>query len=78
MIEKTLSVVVLAICVALLVRMLLRPGQQQRLDRAARHTWWWCRDRVLRVVRRPRVNRSDAGREAQQAIERASRKRTLH
>lgn len=78
MIEKTFAVVVLAICVALLVRMLLRPGQQQRVDRAAQRIGWWCRDTVLRVVRRKRAKPADAAREAQEAIERASRKRTLH
>jgi hypothetical protein len=78
MIEKALAVVVLAICAALLLRMLLRPGQQQRIDRAARRIGWWCRDTVLRVVRRQRVKPADAAREAQKAIERASRKRTLH
>jgi hypothetical protein len=78
MIEKTLAVVVLCICIALLARMLLRQGQRERLDAAAQRGWWWCRDAVQRIARRTRVNRTDAAREAQEAIERASRKRTLH
>jgi hypothetical protein len=78
MIEKTFAVVVLAICITLLVRMLLRPGQRQRLDRAAQRIGWWCRDTVLRAVRRPSVKPTDAAREAQEAIRRASRKKTLH
>jgi hypothetical protein len=78
MIEKTFAIVVLAICIALLARMLLSPGQRQRVDASARRCWWWCRDMAERIVRRPRVKRSDAAREAQEAIDRASRKRTLH
>lgn len=78
MIEKTLAFFVLCICIALLARMLLRPGQRERVDAAAQRGWWWCRDAARRIVRRPRVNRTDAAREAREAIERASRKRTLH
>jgi hypothetical protein len=78
MIEKTLAFVVLCICIALLARMLLRPAQRERLDAAAQHVWWRCRDAAQRIARRPRVSRTDAAREAREAIERASRKRTLH
>jgi hypothetical protein len=48
------------------------------VDASAQRCWWWCRDTAQRIVHRPRVKRSDAAREAQEAIERASRKRTLH
>jgi hypothetical protein len=79
MIEKLLAAIVLALCVVLLLRMMLRPAARQRVDRAAQRAWWWCRDAALRISQRPRAKPADAAREAQAAIDRASRKkRTLH
>jgi hypothetical protein len=77
--EKLLAGVILAMCAAALVRMLLRPAQRGRVDRALRRGWWWCRDAAQRLVRRSRVSSADAQREARDAIERAARKkRNLH
>lgn len=78
MIEKGLAVAVLVICLALLVRMVLPAAQQRRLDRAGQHAWWRVRHAWNRVRHWRRVRRADAAREARDAIERASRKRTLH
>jgi hypothetical protein len=74
MIEKSLAIVILAMCVGMLVRMLLRPRQRERIDRAAQRLWWWCRDAWTRLLRRPRVRSAEAQREAREAIERAARK----
>jgi hypothetical protein len=77
--EKILPAVILAMCAAALVRMLLRPAQRTRVDRAFQRGWWWCRDAVQRLLRRRRVSSADAQREAREAIERAARKkRNLH
>ncbi|HEX6722798.1 MAG TPA: hypothetical protein VF107_14630 [Burkholderiaceae bacterium] len=77
--EKLLAGVILAMCAAALVRMLLRPAQRARVDRALRRGWWWCRDAAQRLARRRRVSSADAQREARDAIERAARKkRNLH
>jgi hypothetical protein len=77
--EKLLAGVILAMCAAALVRMLLRPAQRARVDRALQRGWWWCRDAVQRLLRRRRVSSADAQREAREAIERAARKkRNLH
>lgn len=80
MIEKLFALVVLGVCVVMLVRMFLPPRQQQCLDRMAQRTWWWGRDGALRLWRWPRSVRArrDADRAAQDAIDRASRKRNLH
>jgi len=78
MIEQTFAAIVLAICVAMLVRMLLPARRRQRIDRTAQRAWWWCRHTAQRLAHRPRVSRADAAREAQEVIDRASRKRTLH
>jgi hypothetical protein len=77
--EKLFATVMLALCAGALVRMLLRPAQRSRLDRALQRAWWWCRDAVQRLMRRRRVRSADAQREAREAIERAARKkRNLH
>ncbi len=77
--EKIVAAVILAMCAAALVRMLLRPAQRTRVDRALQRAWWWCRDAVQRLARRRRVSSADAQREAREAIERAARKkRNLH
>jgi hypothetical protein len=77
--EKILPAVILVMCAAALVRMLLRPAQRTRVDRALQRGWWWCRDAAQRLVRRRRVSSADAQREAREAIERAARKkRNLH
>jgi hypothetical protein len=78
MIEKSLAAVILAMCLVMLVRMLMRPAQRSRADRAAQRAWWWCRDAALRLVHRRRANPADAQREAREAIERAARKKKLH
>ncbi len=78
MIEKGLAVAVLLICLVLLVRMLLPAAQQRWLDHAGRQAWWRMRHAWNRVRHWRRVKRADAAREARDAIERASRKRTLH
>jgi Tfp pilus assembly protein PilV len=79
MIEKSFAAIVLAVCVLALLRMLLRPRQRARVDRMLQRAWWWCRDAVARLRRRPRVSAADAQREAREAIERAARrKKNLH
>jgi Tfp pilus assembly protein PilV len=79
MIEKSFAAIVLAVCVLALLRMLLRPRQRARVDRMLRRAWWWGRDAVARLRRRPRVSAADAQREAREAIERAARrKKNLH
>lgn len=79
MIEKSLAAIVLVLCLLMLVRMLLKPGQRARADRTAQRAWWWCRDLWQRLARRPRISRADAQREAREAIERAARKKkNLH
>jgi len=76
--EKLLAAVMLALCAGALVRMLLRPPQRARLDRALQRSWWWWRDAVQRLARRRRVRSADAQRAAREAIERAARKKNLH
>jgi hypothetical protein len=77
--EKSFAAVVLIVCVAALVRMMLRPRLRSRVDRAAQRTWWWCRDAVARLRSRPRISSADAQRQAREAIERAARrKKNLH
>jgi hypothetical protein len=79
MIEKSFATVVLAMCLVMLVRMLMRPAQRARLDRSAQRIWWWCREALQRVLRRRRSNPADAQRQAREAIERAARKKNkLH
>jgi hypothetical protein len=79
MIEKSFAVAILAMCLVMLVRMLLRPGPRARLDRSAQRAWWWSRDAVVRLFRRTRISSADAQREARDAIERAARKKNkLH
>jgi hypothetical protein len=79
MIEKSFAAVVLAMCALMLLRMLLRPRQRARVDRVLQRAWWWCRDAVSRLRRRPRISAADAQREAREAIERAARgKKNLH
>ena len=77
--EKAFAAIVLIVCVAALVRMMMRPRLRSRVDRAAQRTWWWCRDAVARLRRRPRISSADAQRQAREAIERAARrKKNLH
>jgi hypothetical protein len=78
MIEKALAAAVLVICAALLLRMVLPAEQQRRADRVAKHVWWRLRYVGNRLRHWRRVKRADAMREAKEAIERASKKRTLH
>lgn len=72
MIEQVLAGIVLAVCVALLLRMLLRERERRRVDaawqrgvqggrRLARRAWFWRR------------HRRSAAREAEDAIRRAQR-----
>ena len=74
MIEPVLAGIVLALCVALLLRMALPERRRQRLDAAcaralqrsrqlARRLWFWC------------THRRRAAREADDLIRRAQRKR---
>ncbi len=77
--EKAFAAIVLIVCVAALARMMMRPRLRSRVDRAAQRTWWWCRDAVARLRRRPRISSADAQRQAREAIERAARrKKNLH
>lgn len=76
--EKLFAAVILLLCAGALVRMLLRPAQRARLDRALQRSWWWCRDAAQRLARRRRVRSADAQRAAREAIERAARKKNLH
>jgi len=79
MIEKSLAAAVLIMCLVVLVRMMLRPRLRARVDRAVQRAWWWSRDAVTRLRRRPRVSSADAQRQAREAIERAARrKKNLH
>ena len=79
MMEKSFAAIILIMCLAMLVRMLLRPRQRARVDRAAQRSWWWCRDAFTRLRRRPRISSADAQRQAREAIERAARrKKNLH
>jgi hypothetical protein len=76
--EKLFAAVILLLCAGALVRILLRPAQRARLDRALQRSWWWCRDAAQRLARRRRVRSADAQRAAREAIERAARKKNLH
>jgi hypothetical protein len=79
MMEKSFAAVILAMCLVMLVRMLMRPAQRARLDRSVQRAWWWCRDAAQRLLRRRRANPIDAQRQAREAIERAARKKkNLH
>jgi len=79
MIEKSLAAIVLLMCLAMLLRMMLGPSLRARVDRSLKRAWWWCRDAVTRLRRRPRVSSADAQRQAREAIERAARrKKNLH
>ena len=79
MMEKSFAAVVLIMCLLVLARMLLRPRLRSRVDRALQRSWWWCRDAVMRLRRRPRISSADAQRQAREAIERAARrKKNLH
>jgi hypothetical protein len=77
--EKSFAAIVLIMCLAVLVRMLLPTRLRARIDRTVQRSWWWCRDAVARLRRRPRISSADAQREAREAIERAARrKKNLH
>ncbi|EHR72869.1 hypothetical protein BurJ1DRAFT_4070 [Burkholderiales bacterium JOSHI_001] len=70
--EKIPAALILLACLVLLVRMLLRPVQRQRLDAFARRTWGALKDLPNWRVRRQQ--RQQAERDAQAAIERAQRR----
>jgi hypothetical protein len=70
MIEKTLAAIGLLVCVALLVRMVLRERQRQRMDASLQRSWRASRRHALRVWNW-RARRKHAAREAQAAIRRA-------
>lgn len=78
MITQTLAAAVLLICLVLLARMVLPESWVRRLDRAGQIALWRAREAWNRLRHWRRVRRADAEREAREAIERASRKRTLH
>ena len=71
--ERILAGLVLTVCVALLVRMALRPGLRSRCDRAALAFWRRLSDGVLSLARRPGQQRR-ARQAAQDAIRRAQGK----
>ncbi len=74
-----LVALVAAICIGGLIRVLLPSAQRERLDLGAQSAWWRIKAAFARLRRRrPNISRADAEREAREAIERASRKRTLH
>jgi len=72
MIEKLFAAVVLAACVAALLRMALKPHQQQRLDAALRRAWARCAGVFRRRGPPPRPpTQQDAAKVAEEAIRRA-------
>ncbi len=71
MAEAILAAAGLAICLALIVRLVLPQPRQRRFDAAARRAWFAIRTRAL-AVWRWRRNRSEAERAARDAIDRAS------
>lgn len=70
MIETILASVTLAVCLALLGRMMLKPHLQQRLDTAVRRAVMACRRSVTSAYRW-RSFRREAARAAEEAIRRA-------
>ena len=79
MIEKSFAAIVLLMCLLMLVRMMLRPRQRARIDRALQRAWWWTRDAVTRLRHRSRISNAEAQRQARDAIDRAARrKKNLH
>jgi predicted Holliday junction resolvase-like endonuclease len=73
MAETILAAVVLALCLALLVRLMLPPRQRQRMDSRARQGWNTLRRsaRAVPAVWHHRRHRKQAASEAEAAIRRA-------
>jgi len=72
LVEKIFAAIVVAVCVLLLLRMLLRPRRRARVDAAVRRNGVLWRDRVSRAVAWPAAE-ARARREAKEAIRRARR-----
>jgi len=77
MIEKLFAAAVLAICIAMLVRMAIGERRRWRLDAASRRFADKTRALARRIVRRG-PSRAEAERAAQDAIRRARDRRKLH
>ncbi|MEP7139327.1 MAG: hypothetical protein ABI745_06870 [Caldimonas sp.] len=75
LVEKIFAAVMVAVCVLLLLRMLLKPRSRARVDAAVRHgSDRWSR-RLHRLVAWPAAE-ARARREAKEAIRRARRSST--
>jgi hypothetical protein len=72
-IETIFAAAVLALCVALLLRMALPERRRLRIDARLRRMWWSLRDAALRLRSR-RGDARSAAREAEDAIRRAQHK----
>jgi hypothetical protein len=73
MIERVLAAVVLAVCAAMLLRLLIGQRRRYRLDAALRRSWFRLRHAAV-SARRWRSSRREAARVANDAIRRASRR----
>jgi hypothetical protein len=69
-IEKLLVGLLLAVCIALLLRLVIGERLRWRLDRAVQRVWSACRNGMLRGWRWP-SSRRRAARAAEEAIRRA-------
>lgn len=51
MIQNLFAGLVLALCIAMLVRLCLSPARQRRVDAVVRQAWWTTRQRTLWALR---------------------------
>jgi hypothetical protein len=72
LVEKIFAAVMVALCVLLLLRMLLRPRRRARVDASLRHNGQLWQRRMQRLVAWPRAELR-ARRETREAIRRARR-----
>jgi hypothetical protein len=72
LVEKTFAAAMVAVCVLLLLRMLLRPRSRDRIDAVVRRGGERWSGRVRRLVAWPAAE-ARARREAKEAIQRARR-----
>jgi hypothetical protein len=73
--EKLLAGLALAVCVAVLVRLALRPPRRQRFDRALLQVWQQLSTGTMNVIQWP-ARRRAAREAAQEVIRRAQNKPT--
>lgn len=73
MVELVLAGAVLAVCVALLLRLVLPVAQRRRIDATGQRAWWRLRWTARQAWSR-RSHRRDAERVADEAIRRARRR----